>query len=131
MQIKRGLTASVAALVLAGAAAVAAAAPAPARTPPAASAPFRAAGASAREDPAFCGFDNRLTPPTIREGAAGDTVREAQCLLQLWGFYVGPRGVDGAFGPLTTSAAKSFQTSRGLAADGIIGPNTWTRLRNG
>ncbi|MER5517513.1 peptidoglycan-binding domain-containing protein [Streptomyces sp. NPDC002763] len=131
MQIKRGLTASVAVLVLAGAAAVAAAAPAPARTSAAAAAPFAAAGPSAAKDPAYCGFDNRLTPPTIREGAAGNPVSEAQCLLQLWGFYVGPRGVDGVFGPLTTSAAKSFQTSRGLTADGIIGPNTWTRLRNG
>lgn len=124
MQIKRGFTASVAALVLAGAATVAAAAPAPARTSPA------AAGPSALYDPAFCGFDNRLTPPTIREGAVGNTVREAQCLLQLWGFYVGP-GIDGAFGPRTTNATKAFQTSRGLTADGIIGPKTWTRLRNG
>ncbi|MER5793725.1 peptidoglycan-binding domain-containing protein [Streptomyces sp. NPDC001980] len=131
MHITRGLTAAIAALVLAGAATVAAAAPAPARTPPAATALLRAAAPSALADPAFCGFDSRLTPPTIREGAAGDTVSEAQCLLQLWGFYVGPRGVDGVFGPLTTSAAKAFQTSRGLPADGIIGPNTWTRLRNG
>ena len=131
MQIKRGFTASVAALVLAGAATVAAAAPAPVRTSPAAIAPFAVAGPSAVNAPAFCGFDDRLTPPTIREGAAGNTVREAQCLLQLWGFYVGPMGVDGAFGPLTTKAAKGFQTSRGLTADGIIGPNTWTRLRNG
>ncbi|MEU9151759.1 peptidoglycan-binding domain-containing protein [Streptomyces sp. NPDC048417] len=130
MQIKRGFTASVAVLVLAGAATAVAVAPAPARTS-SATAPFAAAGPSAAKDPAFCDFDDRLTPPTIREGAAGDTVREAQCLLQLWGFYVGPRGVDGAFGPLTTSAAKAFQTSRGLTADGIIGPNTWTRLRNG
>ncbi|AWW41669.1 MULTISPECIES: peptidoglycan-binding domain-containing protein [Streptomyces] len=130
MQIKRGFTVSVAALVLAGAATVAAAASAPARTPPAATAPVAGAGPSAAIDPAFCGFDNRLTPPTIREGAAGNTVREAQCLLQLWGFYIGP-GIDGAFGPLTTKATKAFQTSRGLTADGIIGPNTWTRLRNG
>lgn len=131
MQIKRGFTASVAALMLAGAATVAAAAPAPAKTSPAATASFAAAGPSAVKDPAFCGFDNRLTPPTIREGAAGNPVREAQCLLQVWGFSVGPMGVDGVFGPLTTRATKAFQTSRGLAADGIIGPNTWARLRNG
>ncbi|KUJ67017.1 hypothetical protein ACZ90_31910 [Streptomyces albus subsp. albus] len=125
MQAKRGLIASVAAVVLAGAATVAAA-PAPAAAAPAAT-----AVQPLLKDPAYCGFDNAPTPITIKEGATGPTVMEAQCLLQLWGFSVGPRGVDGIFGPLTTSATKMFQTSRGLAVDGIIGPDTWFCLRDG
>ncbi|MFE7399865.1 peptidoglycan-binding protein [Streptomyces sp. NPDC057557] len=33
--------------------------------------------------------------------------------------------------PATAQAAAAFQRSHGLAADGIIGPNTWNRLING
>ncbi|MXV18533.1 peptidoglycan-binding domain-containing protein [Deinococcus xianganensis] len=38
--------------------------------------------------------------------------------------------VDGSFGPSTESAVKSFQTSKGLTADGIVGPNTWLALES-
>ncbi|MER6914553.1 peptidoglycan-binding domain-containing protein [Streptomyces sp. NPDC000594] len=78
----------------------------------------------------YCGYDNRQIPPTIRQGSSGDTVREAQCLLEYWGFPVGSAGVDGIFGSATRSATISFQRSRGLVADGIIGPNTWRELRD-
>lgn len=36
--------------------------------------------------------------------------------------------VDGSFGPATTTAVKSFQTSKGLYPDGTVGINTWTAL---
>lgn len=36
--------------------------------------------------------------------------------------------VDGKFGGGTTSAAKSFQSSKGLTADGIVGANTWSAI---
>jgi peptidoglycan hydrolase-like protein with peptidoglycan-binding domain len=42
-----------------------------------------------------------------------------------------PVDADGQFGPLTESAVMDFQTSRGLAADGIVGPNTWAALVEG
>jgi peptidoglycan hydrolase-like protein with peptidoglycan-binding domain len=39
-----------------------------------------------------------------------------------------PVAVDGIFGPNTEAAVKAFQQSKGLAADGIVGPLTWPKL---
>lgn len=39
-------------------------------------------------------------------------------------------GVDGSFGPTTYQLICSFQTYRGLTADGIVGSNTWTEISN-
>lgn len=52
-------------------------------------------------------------------------VRPLQHLLRARGHSV---GVDGRFGPQTEAAVKAFQSSKGLAADGIVGPQTWPRL---
>jgi peptidoglycan hydrolase-like protein with peptidoglycan-binding domain len=51
--------------------------------------------------------------------------RPLQQLLQARGFNV---AVDGIFGPATEGAVKDFQQSKGLAADGIVGPQTWPKL---
>ena len=52
-------------------------------------------------------------------------VRTLQQLLRARGYTV---AVDGIFGPITEGAVKDFQQSKGLAADGIVGPQTWPKL---
>jgi len=64
--------------------------------------------------------------PVLREGAHGEPVRQLQNRLAHFGFN--PGAADGDFGPKTESAVKAFQRSRGLEADGIVGPNTWKSL---
>ncbi|MEU8677829.1 glycoside hydrolase domain-containing protein [Streptomyces sp. NPDC048560] len=63
---------------------------------------------------------------TVQSGSTGDQVKAAQCLLKAAGFD--PGTPDGIFGPATTTAARNFQSSRGLSADGAVGAKTWTAL---
>lgn len=63
--------------------------------------------------------------PTLRKGSRGEDVRYLQQLLQNDGFFV---TVDADFGPQTESAVRSFQSSNGLQADGVVGPATWQAL---
>lgn len=62
---------------------------------------------------------------TVSEGNTGDAVRGAQTALSARGYSV---SVDGVFGSGTKSAVVSFQSSRGLTADGVVGLNTWSEL---
>lgn len=62
---------------------------------------------------------------TVRRSDSGDAVRAVQGQLQARGYGV---TVDGAFGPGTDSAVRSFQSAQGLTADGVVGPNTWLAL---
>jgi peptidoglycan hydrolase-like protein with peptidoglycan-binding domain len=71
---------------------------------------------------------------TIQEGPQfppGSTSYEVELLqraLVRAGFDPGP--VDGNFlpGSLTASAVRGFQAANGLAANGIVGPETWQAL---
>jgi Putative peptidoglycan binding domain len=38
-------------------------------------------------------------------------------------------GFDGEWGPLTESATKTWQRQHNLTADGVVGPNTWGKVR--
>ena len=62
----------------------------------------------------------------LREGDRGESVRKVQQKLSSWGYLSG--GVDGIFGPKTTSAVKYFQRKNGLVVDGIVGSKTLAAL---
>ncbi len=62
----------------------------------------------------------------LQLNGSGDAVAELQRLLGAAGF---PCAADGQFGSQTASAVTAFQASRGLTADGVVGPETWTALR--
>lgn len=66
------------------------------------------------------------TVPTLQYGARGDQVVLLQQRLQAWGYYSGV--VDGVFGDETLEAVRFFQRRNGLAADGVVGRQTWAAL---
>ena len=57
----------------------------------------------------------------LKKGTAGNDVKTLQVLLTRRGFEVDSTGY---FGPITKRRVRSFQRSRGLTADGIVGPMT-------
>ncbi|MEU4566592.1 peptidoglycan DD-metalloendopeptidase family protein [Micromonospora sp. NPDC023956] len=61
----------------------------------------------------------------LQQGNSGDTVRGLQTALSA---RVGNVVVDGSFGAQTATAVRSFQSSQGLAVDGLVGPVTWSTL---
>ncbi|MFE7359319.1 peptidoglycan-binding protein [Streptomyces sp. NPDC057543] len=69
------------------------------------------------------------TTTTLKQGDSGDGVKRLQrSLTAALGSTV---GIDGSFGPATATAVRTYQTSRGLTADGIVGPGTWAALQAG
>ncbi|MFN9621852.1 MAG: peptidoglycan-binding protein [Cyanobacteriota bacterium] len=70
-----------------------------------------------------------LTSPNMQ---GGDILQWQQKMIEK-GYRLGDtgpseKGDDGEFGPLCYKAAKEFQAKNGLKEDGIIGPDTWTKL---
>jgi peptidoglycan hydrolase-like protein with peptidoglycan-binding domain len=63
--------------------------------------------------------------PLVRKGDQNHPVKTLQYLLRARGHTV---TVDGIFGPQTDAAVRAFQQQKGLAVDGIVGPNTWGAL---
>ena len=65
---------------------------------------------------------------TLKPGARGPVVKELQTLLNSR-LIPSPRlGEDGDFGERTRDAVMQFQRTKGLVADGVVGPKTWTAL---
>jgi soluble lytic murein transglycosylase-like protein len=66
----------------------------------------------------FDGFAH--TTPQLKQ-----VVMKLQTYLQQRGYRV---KIDGEYGPYTENVVKIFQASRGLPANGIVGPETWALL---
>ncbi len=68
----------------------------------------------------------KATPaPTLRAGACGDEIVQAQELLNAAGAHL---PVGGYFGTETARAVASFQSRHRLAPSGVLGPGTWRVL---
>lgn len=83
----------------------------------------REAGFDMSERPTYA----EMRRDTIRKGAKGPAVSEAQGLLNAWDETLALE-VDGKFGSATQAAVEAFQAANGLKVDGIVGPNTWCVL---
>lgn len=74
------------------------------------------------------GSPNRY--PTIRKGTKKRAaVKRAQRHLNRWNDGMTKPAVDGTFGDKTKKAVKQFQAVHGLKPDGVVGKNTWRKLR--
>ena len=65
---------------------------------------------------------------TLQYGSSGSDVKKLQEELNKNGYNL---AVDGQFGAKTQSAVQSYQESKGLTVDGIVGTNTWGALNGG
>ena len=64
----------------------------------------------------------------LSKGSTGQDVRALQDVLNYHVRRGEPLRVDGIFGTKTNARVREFQTSNGLKADGIVGPNTEQQL---
>ncbi|SFP70840.1 Peptidoglycan-binding (PGRP) domain of peptidoglycan hydrolases-containing protein [Amycolatopsis arida] len=72
--------------------------------------------------------ENHLRYPKLDQGATGELVKAAQCLLTSAGFNTGADGPSGTFDETTANATKQFQVKVGLPASGSVDSRTWTAL---
>ena len=64
--------------------------------------------------------------PRLSLGSRGPAVTKLQVLLKNAGIDPGP--VDGAFGPKTEAAVRTFQSQKGLPVTGVVNVPTWIAL---
>ena len=64
--------------------------------------------------------------PTVKTGAKGNITKWIQSKLNSVGYNCG--AADGIFGQNTKNAVVTFQRTKGLSTDGIVGPKTWSKL---
>ena len=74
----------------------------------------------------------RLYPRVLRMGDTGTAVRTLQYFLAFLGFFLPelpPITITGTFDEATRDAVYAFQNRYGLEVDGIVGRDTWNKLR--
>lgn len=59
-------------------------------------------------------------------GSRGDDVARIQVVLAREGLYAAY--ADGIYGPATDKAVRAYQSRQRIAADGVVGPQTWGKL---
>jgi zinc D-Ala-D-Ala carboxypeptidase len=64
----------------------------------------------------------------LSQGASGEDVRQLQVRIAGYPGTGGHLGIDGDFGPATRAALVRFQQAYGLSADGIAGPQTYSKI---
>lgn len=82
-------------------------------------------GTAVPSQPVEAGGSPAYPGTVLRQGSKGADVRTLQQRLNELGNAL---TVDGNFGPGTHQAVVAFQQSKGLSADGKVGPNTWAAL---
>ncbi|MFF9197697.1 D-Ala-D-Ala carboxypeptidase family metallohydrolase [Streptomyces sp. NPDC014779] len=65
---------------------------------------------------------------TLSQGAGGADVTALQIRVAGYPGYGGVLDIDGSYGPATAAAVKRFQSAYGLAADGVAGPATFSKI---
>jgi len=67
--------------------------------------------------------------PTLEVGSSGGVVESLQTILTNGApgqWTTGPGVIDGSFGPHTRASVEAFQTWGQVAADGVVGDQTWS-----
>lgn len=67
--------------------------------------------------------------PQLRRGSKGYYVQTVQILLKGRGYNCGE--ADSDLGPKTEKAIKELQSDKKIEVDGIVGPDTWSKLLGG
>lgn len=67
----------------------------------------------------------------IKYGDTGLRVKAVQTLLIMHNYKCGYWGADGSFGPATQAAVSSFQISKSIDEEGLVGPKTMLALLGG
>lgn len=62
----------------------------------------------------------------LKRRSRGNCVKSLQRALNVLGHNAG--APDGAFGPKTEAAVRSFQSSERISVDGVVGPQTWSKF---
>jgi hypothetical protein len=65
--------------------------------------------------------------PTLSIGSSGTCVRFLQWQLTDV-YHISTYGIDGSFGSKTRAAVVYFQGHHGLTTDGVVGPETWSKV---